>query len=58
MCSSIEHWNNLCIVKLAHALEYLQCSEVFAMGKSTIHLMFYEFVHGINEVFKKQTKWP
>jgi len=32
------------LYKLAHALEYLQCNEFFAIGKSTIHLVFRKFV--------------
>jgi hypothetical protein len=40
--------------KLGHVLKYLQCNELFAIGKSTIHLMLWEFVHAINDVFKAQ----
>lgn len=43
--------------KLAHALEYLQCSELFAIGKSIVHLMFRKFVHVVNDVFKAQLRW-
>ncbi len=42
------------LCKLAHVAEYLQCSELFAIGKSTIHLILWEFVHVINVVFKNQ----
>jgi hypothetical protein len=32
------------LYKLAHALKYLQCSEFFAIEKSTVHLVFHKFV--------------
>jgi hypothetical protein len=28
------------LYKLVHALKYLQCSELFAIGKSIVHLVF------------------
>jgi hypothetical protein len=32
------------LYKWVHASKYLQCSEFFVIGKSTIHLVFLEFV--------------
>jgi hypothetical protein len=42
------------LYKLAHGYEYLQCNELFVVGKSTIHLVLWEFVHVVNDVFKNQ----
>ncbi len=42
------------LFKLAHAFEYLQCSEFFAIGKSTMHVVLSEFVQAVNAVFKTQ----
>jgi hypothetical protein len=58
MCMTPESIKVACsFYKLAHGLEYLQCNELFAIGKSTIHLMLREFVHVINDVFKAQLQW-
>lgn len=46
------------LYKLAHAADYLQCSELFAIGKSTVHLVLHDFVAVINVVFKNQIRWP
>jgi hypothetical protein len=31
---------------------------MFAIGKSTVHLVLHEFIHAINVVFKNRIKWP
>jgi hypothetical protein len=40
-----------------HASKYLQCSELFAIRKSIVHLVLREFVHVVNDVFKAQFGW-
>jgi hypothetical protein len=35
------------LYKLAHATKYLQCSELFTIGKSTFHLVLHEFIHAM-----------
>jgi hypothetical protein len=45
------------LYKLAHAAEYLQCSELFMIGKSTIHLLLHKFIHVVNKIFKNQVQW-
>jgi len=42
------------LYKLANATDFLQCSELFVIGKSTIHLVLQEFIYAVNEVFKNQ----
>jgi hypothetical protein len=39
------------LYKLVHATEFLQCNELFAIGKSPIHLVLCEFVQAMNHVF-------
>jgi hypothetical protein len=46
------------LYKLVHALKYLQCSEFFALRKSIVHLVFYEFIQAVNENFKNHVWWP
>jgi hypothetical protein len=46
------------LYKLAHGYEYLQCNELFVVGKSNVHLMLWEFVHVVNDVFTDQIQWP
>jgi hypothetical protein len=43
--------------KLGHASKYLQCNELFAIGKSIVHLVLRKFVHVVNDVFKAQLWW-
>jgi hypothetical protein len=31
---------------------------MFAIGKSTMHLVLHEFIHVLNVIFKNQIKWP
>jgi hypothetical protein len=44
--------------KLAHGTKYFQCNELFAINKSTIHLVLQECVCAINMIFKNQMRWP
>jgi len=46
------------LFKLVHKIKYLQCSEMFAISKSTMHLVLHEFIHVLNVIFKNQIKWP
>ncbi len=45
------------LYKLAHVIEYLQCSELFTIRKSTIHLLLHKFIHVVNKNFKNQVRW-
>lgn len=45
------------LYKLTHASKYLQCSELFSIGKSIVRLMLRKFVHVVNDVFKAQLRW-
>ncbi len=40
------------LYKLAHAYEYLQCSQFLTIEMSIIHLVLHKFVHAIKENFK------
>jgi hypothetical protein len=42
------------LYKLAHVVEYLLCSELFAIGKSTFHLVLHKFIHAMNKIFNNQ----
>ncbi len=46
------------LYKLVDAIDFLQCSELFIIGKSTVHLVLQEFIYAVNEVFKNQAWWP
>jgi hypothetical protein len=37
--------------KLIHGVKYLQCNEMFVIGKSIVHLVQWEFVFFLNKVF-------
>jgi hypothetical protein len=45
------------LYKLAHAAKYLQCNELFTIGKYIIHLVLHKFVHAMNKIFKNQVWW-
>jgi hypothetical protein len=47
-----------CLYKLAHAPSLLQCSESFAIGKSTVGLVIREVVAAINRVYANVIHWP
>jgi hypothetical protein len=42
------------LFKLVDAIDFLQCSELFANKKSTIHLVLQELIYAVNEIFKNQ----
>ncbi len=44
--------------KFSHGTKDFQCNELFAINKSTIHLVLQEFVCAINMIFKNQMRWP
>ncbi len=46
------------LYKLIHGAEYLQCSEMFVVGKSIIHLVLQKFVFFVNHVSWAKIKWP
>jgi hypothetical protein len=50
-------WVVCSLYKLAHVIEYLHCSKLFAIGKSTMYLVLREFVHAVNVVFKNSIQW-
>ncbi len=45
------------LYKLTHIAEYLQCNELFAIGKYIMHLVLREFVLTVNKVSKNQIRW-
>lgn len=46
------------LYKLANGSSLLVCSELFAMGKSTISLAIRDVVKAINMVFRQEISWP
>lgn len=38
-------------------LIFLQCSELFTIRKSIVHLVLCEFVQAMNHVFNNQIRW-
>jgi hypothetical protein len=46
------------IYKLVHGCKYVQCSELFAIGKSTVGLVLREVVLAINVVYMNLVSWP
>jgi len=47
-------WVACSLYKLTHSAELLQCSELFAIGKSIVHLVLQKFVFVVNIVFKNK----
>lgn len=39
------------LYKVAHEVNYLQCSELFAFSKSFVNMVLHEFVVDVNVVF-------
>jgi hypothetical protein len=46
------------LYKLAHGVNILTCSELFAIGRSTVGRAIHEVVNSINVVFRSQISWP
>jgi hypothetical protein len=46
------------LFKLSHGASLFICSEMFAVGKSTVSMMLREVVHAINEVLWHEIAWP
>jgi hypothetical protein len=44
--------------KFVYGTKYFLCNELFAINKSTIHLVLQKFVCAINMIFKNQMRWP
>ncbi len=42
------------LYKVAHEVNYLQCSELFAFSKSFVNMVLHEFVVDVNVVFRNQ----
>lgn len=40
------------LYKLTHIAEYLQCIELFIVGKFIMHLVLHEFVFTMNKILK------
>jgi hypothetical protein len=47
-----------CLYKLAHAVNLLTCSEMFAIGHSTVGLVIREVVSAINLLYSGTIRWP
>jgi hypothetical protein len=47
-----------CLYKLAHGANLLTCSELFAIGRSTVGLVIREVVSAINVVYRDVIWWP
>jgi hypothetical protein len=54
----IEIWVLCVIYKLAHGTNLLMCNELFAISKSRISKVLYEFVAIMNVIFKKVIARP
>jgi hypothetical protein len=46
------------LFKLTHGPSLFICSEMFAVGKSTVSLLLREVVYAINETLRHELKWP
>jgi hypothetical protein len=46
------------LYKLVQGVNILTCSELFAIGRSTVGRAIQEVVNGINVVFRSQISWP
>lgn len=46
------------LFKLSHGASLFICSEMFAVGKSTVSMMLREVVHAINKVLRHENAWP
>jgi len=53
----IEIWVSCVIYKLAHRVNILICSELFAISKSIMSLMLHEIMEAVNIIFKL-ILWP
>jgi hypothetical protein len=47
-----------CLYKLAHAVNIFICSEMFAIGRSTVGLAIWEVVSTMNVVYSDIIHWP
>jgi len=45
------------LYKLIHGAKYFHFSNLFAIGKSIMHLVLWKFVCSIHVVFKSQIQW-
>lgn len=46
------------LFKLSHGATLLICSELFAVGRSTVSIMLHDVVHAINDLLRAEMKWP
>lgn len=46
------------LFKLSHGATLLICSELFAVGRSTVSIMLRQVVHAINVGLKNEIRWP
>lgn len=46
------------LFKLSQGASLLICSEMFAIGRSTVSIILREVVHGLNVVLKHEMQWP
>jgi hypothetical protein len=46
------------LFKLSHAANYTICSEMFAIGRSTVSKLLREVVHAINVTMRHKIVWP
>ncbi len=42
------------LYKVAHKVNYLQCSELFVFSKSFVNMVLHDFVVDVNVVFRNQ----
>jgi len=47
-----------CLFKLTHGASLFVCSEMFAIGKSTVSAILREVVHAINDTLIQELQWP
>ena len=47
-----------CLFKLTHSASLFICSEMFAIGKSTVSSILRDVVHAINDTLKHELTWP
>jgi hypothetical protein len=54
----VEIWVCCLIYKLVQDANFLTCSELFAIGKSTISIILHQFVEAFNYVYMHLITWP
>jgi hypothetical protein len=47
-----------CLFKLTHGASLFVCSEMFAIGKSTVSSILRQVVHAVNDTLRHELTWP